>query len=358
MKKSHVLLSLILCLCLNQNMTGQTIQPVERTVGKLHISIDPRLELLGAIQLLSSSQRMVDRALFYSKEIIRYFKPFLSHQAVKWTDQNPDFNSDAPVSFMLHLSQPGELEQMAELSGYVKEQGEGDGNLEQYRKAIKEFAEASNFEAFWNSQIPYYNQILDETIANMGETDFVKTLEDYFNDTQDSYNIIIIPSTMQGGGYGPKITDSNGKEHIYACISPTKSKDGIPYIDEEFLSYIVWHEFGHSFVNPLADRYNDMSRIAGSLFEPTKKRMTPWAYDNWKMATNKTILRATTIRLYDLHLSSQRSKDLSNHYIEPLVEKLKEFEKQRDENNTTFSEFYPEVVDVVHSLKKTASRPR
>ncbi len=37
-------------------------------------------------------------------------------------------------------------------------------------------------------------------------------------------------------------------------------------------------------------------------------------------------------------------------YIEPLLEKLEEFEKLRDESGITFSEFYPRLLDVLDGL--------
>ena len=361
MKMLQKLASLILFLCLNQTLVmGTTIQPVERTVGKLKISIDPRIELLAAVQSLSTIQDLVNKDLPYTKEILDYFESFSSQEAVKLTEnlqQKYDFNSDAPVDFMLRLSHLPELEEKAKYSDYILQRSGGNDNLEQYRKSIKQFAEVANFDAFWNSKIPFYNQILDMTIANLGEIDLVKTLEDYFNETQDSYNIIITPAFS--GGKGAKIPDDTGKENIYACISTTSIKDDIPYLNTDDLIFLIWHESGHSFVNPLADKYADRVKSVDKLFEPIKKGMFGQGYRNWFTCVNEHILRATTIRLFDLHLGSQQSEDLLNKelrrhfiYVEPLAEKLKDFDKQRDENNITFSEFYPELLNVLDSLQK------
>ena len=38
-------------------------------------------------------------------------------------------------------------------------------------------------------------------------------------------------------------------------------------------------------------------------------------------------------------------------YIEPVLNKLKEFETARSKNNITLSEFYPEFLDLFDSLK-------
>jgi hypothetical protein len=197
MKKSFISLSLILFLSLNHGLIkGDTLKPVERTVGSLHISIDLRMELLATIQLLSNYS-MIDRRMPYSRTILRYFKSFSSQKAIKMTDKlykEHGFAYDAPVTFMLHLSQPTKLEQQFPFLDYLLGRGGGKKNLEQYRKSIKQFTKTSKFEDFWNSKISFYDQILDITISGMSKIDLVKTMEDYFNETQESYNIMGTPN--------------------------------------------------------------------------------------------------------------------------------------------------------------------
>ena len=358
MKKSFSFLILILFGCFNQVLvSGQTIQPIERTIGKLRISIDPRMEILTTIQLLSSYPR-VNRNSPYSKDVLNYFESFSSHEVVSMTDslsQKHLFVSDAPVTFMLHLSQLPELEQQIVYTDNLMERGGGSDNLEQYRKLVKQFAETSNVETFWNSKIKFYNQILDLTIAEVNERDVIKVLEDYHLDTKESYDIIIMPSF--NGGVGPQITDDDGRNMIYACFAPTNMKDDIPYLDEGSLLFMVWHEFGHSFVNPIVDKYSDKIASAG-LYEPIKSYMLRQGYTNWEICVYELVVRAIHIRLYELHLGSQQSKALLESelkqrfiYIEPLVEKLKDYETQRDKNKVAFSDFYPELLTVLDSLQ-------
>ena len=184
MKKSKKILSLILFLCFNQFLVNaQTIQPIERSVGKLNISIDPRMEVLTTVQLLAYSpynrHRNFRENLRYSKDIVNYFKTFSSHEAVIITGsliKKNGFGDDVPVTFMLHLSHLPELDlQVPFTDGLMRRSGGGD-NLEQYRKSINNFTEISDFEIFWNSKISFYNKILDLTIAKMGKMDLVKVL--------------------------------------------------------------------------------------------------------------------------------------------------------------------------------------
>jgi len=358
MKKSSKILSFLLILCLNQGLVTGAIQPVERSVGRLRISIDPRMELLSTVQLLSS-YFAINRDVFYSKEIVNYFEPFSSQEAVAMTDslQKYGFVFDAPVSYMMYLSQLPELKTQSTFSDLLLQRSGGRDNLEQYRKSIKQFAEIPDFETFWNSKLSFYNQILDMTVSNMTEIDLVKSLEDYFNETKESYNVVVTPAFM--GGYGFEVPGADGKNNIYACISTASTKDSIPYLNANHLMSFVWHEFAHPFVNPLADKYADRVSTLEKLYEPIQDAMSNQAYTLWKICVNEHIVRAVGVRLRELYFDSQRAKRLIDYelsygfiYIEPLIEKLKEFENKRDRDNITFSEFYPELLDVLDSLQK------
>jgi len=363
MNKTCKFLSLLLILCLNQGLV-KAIQPVERTVGKLRISIDPRMELLSTVQLLSNYP-MINRDSPYSKDILNYFKSFSSQEAVVMTNGvlwEHAFVFDAPVKFMLHLSQPPELEIQNPISdGLLLQRSGGINNLEQYRKSIKQFAEISDFKTFWDGKQSFYNQIMDITISEMPEIDLIKALEDYFNETKEIYNVVIAPAFI--GGYGAEVLDADGNKNVYACTSATLMKDHIPYVSANGLVNCVWHEFGHPFINPLSDQYADKISASEGLFEPIKEMMTRLAYPLWQICVNEHIIQAIEVRLRELHFDSQRAKTrleyiLSNHfiYIEPFIEKLKEFEKQRDEKNITFSEFYPELLTVLDSLQKNTEK--
>ena len=358
MEKIFYLINLILIVfCGQVSAQKENMSPILRSVGSLQISIDPRMELLTTIQLLANYP-IIDRNLSYSKDIMKYFKSFSSQEAVIMTDslfQKYGFSYDAPVSVMLYLSQPPELEQRITFTDYMIRRSGGGDNLEQYRKSIKQFAEISDFETFWNSKISLYNQILDLTIAEIGAIDLVKTLENYFNETQESYNITISPSFA--GGFGPRIPGNDGKLNIYGCLSTTDIKDDIPYLTEKGLRNYIWHEWGHSFVNPLTEKYNDRVESTNKLYDPIEKIMSKYAYKNWSTCVNEHIIRAIHVRLLELHLGSQKAKimlddELGLHYIyiEPLIEKLKDFEKQRDKKGVAFSEFYPELLNVFDSL--------
>jgi hypothetical protein len=358
MKKSLIT---VFILTIFVNTWAQTIKPIEQTVGKLHLSIDPRMELLSTIQILSN-YNVINRNSPYSKDIQANFSSFSTHKAVALTDElykNNGFTYDAPTAFMLYLSQVPELKQQIPYSDYLIERAGNKVNLENYRISIEQFAKESDFEKFWKSKLDYYNKMLELTIKDIEGEDIIKVIEDYFNETQNSYNVIIAP-LFNGHSYGPRLEAPNKKYDIYSCNTPTNSKDGIPYLSKESLTQIVFHEFGHSFVNHETDKYLSKVESSKKLFEPIKSEMEQMAYSSWNTCINEHIIRAINVRIQERYRGSVKSRELLNCeianrfvYIEPLVEKLKEFERLRDEKHVTFSDFYPQLLNVLDSLSKT-----
>jgi len=354
------LLTILIVLTLISNVYGQNLQPIERTIGKLHISIDPRMELLSTIQILSSYQNIV-KTSDYSKDILNYFGSFSSNLAVMMTDEllsKQGFSFDAPVAFMLHLNQVPELKRQIPYSDYLLKRGGGKENLDNYCSAIQQFAIETNFDKFWKEKEEFYKKIVDLTISELGSVDLVKALEDYFNETQNSYNIIISPSFR--GGYGPSLPSSNGRLDIYSCISTTSTKAGVPYLSKESLTYYVWHEFGHSFVNPETEKYPERIQVTSKLFTPIMSQMSKMAYTNWTTCVNEHIIRAVNIRIRMLNSNLGDQNSLINQekgnrfiYIEPLIKKLLIFENQKNNNKITFSDFFPKIIDVLDSLLNT-----
>jgi hypothetical protein len=102
-----VVINLISCQCADP--VNQSSKPIQVQVGKLKVSIDPRVELLSAIQGISNYPK-IQRNNSYYNAVKTHFAPYTKMQAVSLTDDlaKMGFLHDAPIEFMLYLSQPNE----------------------------------------------------------------------------------------------------------------------------------------------------------------------------------------------------------------------------------------------------------
>lgn len=247
------------------------------------------------------------------------------------------------------MSQPYGLKRVLPWTEGHKERAGGESNLEMYRKAIADFARKSNFEKFWNSQKDRYNESLRLTIEQLKDIDPVQILEQYCNDSQNSYNVIICPLSDENN-YGPSVDRGNGRCDIYS-LTCTVDEDGIPYLYRESSIYLILHEFGHSFVNPVTAKYLNEVKKSEKLFEPIKSKMNGLAYSEWEIALNEHIVRAITIREVNGKYSADQAEALTRFeekqgfvYLRQILEELKKYEVLRDTEAMTLAEYMPSLL--------------
>jgi hypothetical protein len=336
---------------------NQQLTPIAKTVGKLNITVDPRMELLSAVQVVSDYPT-INRKTLYSDELMKFFAKDTSSNAVIFTAKlakDFGFTYDAPIDLMLRLSQVPDLNLLHPYSERMIERAHEKENLEKYAASLHDFALESNFAEFWNNKKSYYQKIVDYTADDLGDFDPVGKLESYYNESKNSYTVTLSPSF--GGGYGIRVPSTNDGLDIYACLNVGEIKDNIPYYSKLGLSYFLWHEFSHSYVNPLTEKYKTRIKESSILFSLLETEMREIAWGSWQNCIDEHIIRAVYIRLLTLYgkeneAKSQLIREKSLHfvYIEPLIEKLKQFEIERQTKNITFSNYYPTLLSVFDSL--------
>lgn len=144
---------------------AQTLLPVRDIIGRLFVSVDPRMELLGAVQAVAGYP-LCTRDTPYSDSVTSYFAAFAGSDAVKCTKKllRDGFAYDAPAGQMLYYSFPAELKLRQPYSEYLGGRAGGEKNLRHYRTALQRFAEESDFARFWTQNEAFYRELLDEFI--------------------------------------------------------------------------------------------------------------------------------------------------------------------------------------------------
>ena len=109
------------------------------------------------------------------------------------------------------------------------------------------------------------------------------------------YNLVLSP-LFQHGGIGPRVRHPDNRLSIFSVIGPVGSVEGIPvYGTRDELLELIWHEFGHSFVNPVTERHRpDIGKYA-SLLDPILDKMAKaGGYGAWEICLNEHLIRAIT----------------------------------------------------------------
>lgn len=335
----------------------------QSATSSLNVAIDPRIELLAAVQSLSdygekfSLLTSLDHE--YKKDLMQSFQPFAEHEVVRLFQEmcHAGFAFDAPPTVMLHLSSPPVLAVEQPFTDYLTGRAGGEEKLMRFIEQLRDFAEQTRFMAFFRRHDGFYQKTLVSVNENFQDIDFVGVLEGYYGQKQHSYNIILAP--MFNGNYGPRIGRKDGTFDIFNIVSPRQIKDDILYFGNKAnFEHLAWHEFSHSFVNPLGERHRKELEKYASLMEPIRSKMSSSAYGNWITAVNEHVVRAVTTRLNYLNKGKEDGdrvllgeKMYGFAYVEALCEKLEHYENDR-KNYPNFTSFYPQLVETFKELSE------
>ena len=282
-----------------------------------------------------------------------WFMPLADHPAVATvrrlfyveSERGSGFACDALTSFILRRTEPPGLEAQYPHSESVLTRAEGDSTvLDLLVEQLRDFYHSSHFASFWEEEAEAY-RVIEEQVESYIKTgwageDVVATMESYFGEQQRVYVIVPTPMERPGGG----TMDAMGAESscLFACFDST--------VDKEWVLHLLYHEFGHRFVNPLSERYDTLVRRYEGLYASLQEAMRPWGYVNWPVALNEHILRAQNCRLRREHLGdaaaeAQLSEEEAQgfQYIRALEAKLAEYEAHR-EIYPSLADFYPTLL--------------
>ncbi|XMB87127.1 DUF4932 domain-containing protein [Mycoplasmatota bacterium WC44] len=315
----------------------------------LKIAVDPRIEILTIIQYLGGYQPLTKLDSQYKHDIDEYFDEFRGHEAVtKFMERSKaGFSYDAPISLFLSSSHLPNIEVSDNtLESSINRAG-GLTTVMKFYETVNDFYEVTNFKSFFDNHREFYTQMIINYQSEIIEAGLIKTLESYYGMSQNSYTIVLSPM-LHGGGYGPRIKVEDNKYDVYSIIGPTNIVDS--KLEYNFASYIILHEFGHSFVNPLTE-INGRSIVKyTNLFSEIKEEMSKMAYGNWTTTVNEHIVRAIVCRMnlemygeeqYNINVDREVNKGFI--YIEHILKKLEYYENNRDEYKN-LEEFFPELI--------------
>jgi hypothetical protein len=354
-----VKIGLILCLCLiivacsGDSTTDSTkddpIQittTISKTIGRLEICIDPRIELINIVENAKSFKEKQLREPTMQQETSNYFLVYKNHPAVEMMQELKamGFTYTKPRLFILGCTNPAELKPLYPLkqtypyNDWIPD----EGKLAEFTQKLKDFYNDTKFGMFYHKHQVDYERLPGVVSADFEKRDYVKLLEDYFGEKKYRYVFIYSPTTP--GGFGSWIS-SEGKTTAYSIM---------------FSGYVplVLHEFGHDFVNPVIDEFKDEINQYENLLPPIQKDL-PSCYNNWLTVVNEHIIRAFTARvetILDGEEAGKRALDneVSNgfKYVIPIYELLKEYEANRDKY-PDFRRFFPRIIGLFAELSSS-----
>jgi hypothetical protein len=326
---------------------------------RISVKVDARIELMAVTEILADygwTGLLARQDTSYRRDVDAWFAPFKNHAAVKRFGELARFGYtfDGPAGTMVCLSAPPELTPEGSDEECNAARAGGAASLAAWLEQLRDFYRVSGFDAFFRAHAGFYAMMEEATRKNLVR-DYAADLENYYGVAQASYTIV--PAPLLVGNFGPRHRRADGRFDVYGILGVTGNAYGVPQFGTvESLRELVWHEFGHSFVNPEVNRLGAGLEKSQKLLAPIAAKMRRMAYSDWRTVVIEHVDRAVTVRLAFRELgdtAGQRALDQekasSFAYVEALAERLKEYERDRD-RYPTFATFAPRLLAVFDDL--------
>lgn len=234
--------------------------------------------------------------------------------------------------------------------------------VERFMSQLNQFYKDVNFDKFLSDNTYVYQKAAAEVRQNLPDASFIPALETYYGATKHSYNIILNPFFKTDWGMGWETTSPGGAD-IYNISAPlskaTLGEDGrivSPGFDNPTeIRRLSVHEFGHSFVNPLANQtdYKPQIERFNNLYEPIEGESQ---YRDWHTQFCEYVVRAGEVRIALAMNDSAAAKatEIRNakwRYLSHFTRQLARYEQNRA-RYPTFAAFFPDLVASLSALEK------
>ncbi|MGA2264841.1 MAG: DUF4932 domain-containing protein [Phycisphaerae bacterium] len=347
---------------------GQTqTKPASRPT--IDVTVDPQVELLSIIfRLVGNPEYNQTKVPGYAKDVDDHFAAFKDHAVVQTARQMRAQHGvayDAPMSLAVHLKDVANFEPILPLQPWP----EGlDGRwqsdtFETFLSQAKDFAAASGFQSFFDAHQALYQQSVSRMRQLLAEQAHLDWFDSFFGMRQGCRFHLVLGMLNGPMCYGPHV-ERQGQWDLYCILGVwTVDNQGIPIFGKAVMPTVV-HEFTHSYVNPLVDKWApQLSKAGGALFQIHRQRMSQMAYKTWQIMIKESLVRASVIRQIQRYEGPAAAKAATTKEVDQgfvwmpgLVDLLGQYERERSKY-PTFEAFMPRVVEFFNAAAAPPAAP-
>ncbi|OEF97596.1 hypothetical protein BHF71_11145 [Vulcanibacillus modesticaldus] len=292
----------------------------------------------------------------YFRELQYFFSYYKNHKAIEIANELIDngFTFDAPLNFILGLSEIPNLDSSNGYSDYLIERAKGEAILEDFRLALIDLERKSNFkENFFNNHKSDYQRYIRKISQNFNADEVLDWMNNFYGYINNEYHLILAPAMFPLGGYAVTIEKNNGDKAVYEIIRASESSNEEPDFGNDIF-YISLHEWGHSYVNPvvkknisLINKYN-----LYQLYKPVEDKMIKQHYGSTETFLNEQIIRGiNNYKLREQYKDNLKYETERGFYLtEFTTEQIEYYQKHRDKFKS-FDDFIPYLLKKYYENK-------
>ncbi|WCO01069.1 DUF4932 domain-containing protein [Psychroserpens ponticola] len=351
-----ILITLSGCSQKKKNISEQKEKTQKEAILK-EPKVDKRVELLSIVFRLAGCHEY-SQNLFpeYVESIENHFEKFKNHDLITYVKdelREDGIGFSAVMSMAIHITEPPNIKPIiTPFSNTSLEEPWREDSAIKFLKLLNIFYTDADCETFFNSNKELY-KTASNRFKNVYQNLDLEWYQNFYGAKPKGEFRIINGLGNGGASYGPHIMYPNGNEVVYAIMG-TWSVDSLGMPNYEMKEYFptILHEFNHSFINHLVEKYRSQLQESGTIiFNKVKDEMNKQAYGNWKTMYDEALVRATVIKYMKDHNYDRRSieKELDEQlnssflWTDALVKELERYDNNRD-SYPTLEHFMTELV--------------
>jgi len=337
--------------------------------NSIKVGVDARIELISIVFRLAGNPEYNGGAIrSYERDIERHFAGFKDHPAVKYAEKLRETHAmscDGPMQLAIYIDR--NFKARRPLDDWPWGLGERwkKQETQEFIEKLQQFAKETKFNEFFEKHQGLYQKGIQSTEAILEKYDMRRWLSEFFG-TQKNEDLKLVLGFVNGNSnYGLRFEQGKVKEKyaiigVYIC-----SRAGNPIFSSKQLETVA-HEFGHSFVNPIVDKYMLQLKPAGEKIYPVvADKLRRQGYQNWQTMMYESAVRACVADFVEDNFSRKtlelyiggEVKGRGFLWMKELSELLKTYENNRNQY-PTFESFFPEFVKFYNDYASRLEQPQ
>jgi len=325
----------------------------EVKVGKkLWVASTKNLAVFHILVMLSPSGEAMKQRFFHplTKKARDHFSEFRNHPAVQSTDQMFKMAWYFVLNnIAFYYSEFPEAKLVRKIPEEYREWKSMEKMISDYLASVRDFYLRSRFENFWENCLQEIQAVMIEVKDNLPSLDIPQLMEDLYGKPVERFYFVPCPF-MASSATHVEIND-NGKWIFYHL-------DGLQKYSDSFSNvYYAFHEFSHSFLEPISRKYSEEINKLAYLYQPLKEDFQRLGYASWERAFAEHLVTAGQLFLTRKTFGEEKAEKMLERESKQgfmLLVRFCDYFNEYDRNRGRFKDieaFYPEILSRLSRLK-------
>jgi hypothetical protein len=319
---------------------------------KLWVACPKNLAVFHILVMLSPSGEALRQLYFHplTKKARDYFSEFRNHPAVQSTDQI--FKTTWYLvlnNIAFYYSEFPEAKRIREFPEEDKKWESQGKMISEYVASVRDFYLHSRFENFWESHLQEIQAAMMEVKDKLASVDIPQLMENFYGRSIERF--YFVPSPFMASSATHAEIKENGKWIFYILDGSQRYSDSFSNV------YCAFHEFSHSFIEPLLGKYSEDINKLAYLYQPLKEDFQRLGYANWDRAFVEHVVTAGQVLLTREAFGEEKAEKMLERETQlgfKLLSRFSDYFKEYQGNRKRFKDieaFFPEILSRLSRLK-------